>query len=59
MKATLTFKNPDYFEDLGDVQPTAAERKRLDKLKRKFLEYDEYVVVELDTETGTATVMPV
>lgn len=30
----------------------------LRKVAEKFIEYGEYITIELDTETGTATVIP-
>jgi hypothetical protein len=48
-KIILTFKDS---EALTEV--TAAEKKVTDK----FIEYDEYVTIEIDTETKTARVVP-
>ena len=59
MKYILTLKDPDHAmqdesgEDIRTLPPTAAA------IKRRFVEYDEYVTIELDTETKTARVIPV
>jgi len=54
MKIDLTFKTPDVLEDIkSDV-----ERDLVIKLAKKFVRYDEYIKIELDTETGTARVVP-
>lgn len=58
MKFKVTFKTPDAvdyaIEDLSED-----EREEAKETARKFIEYDEYVVIEFDTETKTATVLPV
>lgn len=58
MKFTVTFKTPDAvdyaIEDLSEE-----EREEAKETARKFIEYGEYVRIEFDTETKTATVLPV
>ena len=56
MKAILTFKNPDYMVD-GLEDCSAPERSKFKKLCEKWLEYDEYIRIEIDTETKTARVL--
>ena len=55
----LTFKDPDHHVEPGQgLEPrplTAAEAKA----KAKFIEFDEYLVVEIDTAKRTARVIPV
>lgn len=57
MKFKVTFKTPDAvdyaIEDLSEDEQAEAK-----ETARKFVEYGEYVVVEFDTETQTATVLP-
>ena len=53
MKFTLSFKTPDVTDQLDEDQKEEAET-----VLKKFLEYSEYVCVEFDTETMTATVVP-
>lgn len=54
-KFTCTFKDPDYnkpnFEGTSVAQAA-------DRLKAKFVEWDEYITVEFDTDKGTARVVP-
>lgn len=58
MKFTVTFKTPDALdyaiEDLSEDEQEEAK-----ETARKFIEYGEYAVIEFDTETQTATVVPV
>ena len=57
MKFIATFKDPDYMVS-GDYGPeVAAQKKILKNLLGKFLEYDEYIRIEIDTETKTARVL--
>ena len=53
MKIVLTFKDPDYMSDNGHAVLT----KKVQKVISKFLEYDEYVRIEIDTEKKTARVL--
>lgn len=58
MKITLTFKTPDVADDaLEDI-----DEKHHAKAKAaiaKYVEYDEYVSIEIDINTGKAKVLPV
>jgi len=56
-KLFLTFKDPDHHTqaDGTDRVLTAAEAKA----KAKFVEFDEYLVIEIDTAKRTARVVPV
>ena len=57
MKVVLTFKTPDVVDyALEDLSGTEVDAMR--KFAKKFIEYDEYVYIELDTDAGTATVKP-
>lgn len=57
MKFTVTFKTPDAvdyaIEDLSEEEQEEAK-----ETARKFVEYGEYITVKFDTETQTATVVP-
>ena len=62
-KFTVMFKMPDAGSDAirqaienGDLKET--EQKKAEKLLAQFLEYDEYVYLEADTEAGALTVIP-
>jgi hypothetical protein len=67
MKFTLTFKTPyatDAIDNQLDAEHNDGERREALKasmthLAHKFVKYDEYVTIEFDTETQTATVLPV
>ena len=58
MIARLTFKMPDavYYatEDLSED-----EKEEVEAVAKKFIAYGECVHIDLDTETGEATVVPV
>lgn len=57
-KFTVTMKDPDYAtqDEAGDQ---VYGNKAADTIKAKYMEWDEYLTVELDTETGTARVLTV
>jgi hypothetical protein len=67
MKFKLTFKTPyvtDAIDDMADADLNDGEEREAlvesgKELARKFVEYDEYIVIEFDTEKQTATVLPV
>ena len=56
----ITFKNPDAIDTaLADHGVTSPEKKaEYQKVFDKFFEYGEYVTIQIDTRTGTATVVP-
>ncbi|HWX31175.1 MAG TPA: hypothetical protein VNZ53_27520 [Steroidobacteraceae bacterium] len=55
MKVKMTFKDPDRYVhgQAGEEIPDEAAA-----LVRRYVEFDEYVTIEFDTETKTATVVP-
>jgi hypothetical protein len=55
MKIQLTFKDPDYSTDPGVQSTTRVDRAFINS----FIEYDEYITVEFDTEQKTTRVVPV
>ena len=57
----ITMKDPDHTARTiqGDDVQTSELAGKAEKLFRKFFEYSEYVEIELDTDKGTATVVPV
>ena len=59
MKIRLSFKTPDVgwmsIENIEDED----ERAKAEEAIRKFVKNDEYVHIEIDTETQEATVLPV
>jgi hypothetical protein len=57
-------KNPDYDLAFKGAGSHSREHRYLDSANRqkalaKFLEYDEYLTIEIDTETQEARVVPV
>ena len=62
MKLKVTFKSPDALDcALTDARYNGATMEDLDavtQLTSRFLQYGEYVTIEFDTESGTATVLP-
>lgn len=59
MKFQVTFKTPDAVQYALDELPADADWESAQKALDKFVEYNEYVRIEFDTETTTATVLPV
>ena len=70
MKIRLSFKCPDAVdtaleEEFGNSDPDKVSEDQVDNLVAakavcdKFIKYGEYVSIEMDTETGSATVVPV
>ena len=58
MKITLSFKTPDViFYAVEDLSPE--DKAEVEEACKKWIEYDEYLHVEIDTETGTCTALPV
>lgn len=57
MKFNLCFKMPDVLDQITSQSET--ELTAALKLARKYIEYGEYVRIEFDTETQTATVSKV
>jgi hypothetical protein len=62
MKIRLHFKTPDVVcETLRDDEIDSEEIMAYERMCRKFIEYGEYLTVEISDESGevTATVVPV
>lgn len=59
MKFQVTFKTPDAVQYALDELPAGADWESAQKVLDKFVRYNEYVRIEFDTETNTATVLPV
>ena len=67
MKFILTFKTPNATDaiddeldaDHNDGEEREALKASMKYLAHKFVQYDEYVRIQFDTETQTATVLPV
>jgi hypothetical protein len=54
MKFTITMKDPDAVDHaLNEIPNRSCPAQILDK----WFEYREYITVEIDTETGTCTVL--
>lgn len=58
MKILLGFKTPDVVDYAMEDVPED-ERDNVKEVIEKFVEYGEDLTVEIDTETGTAEVLPV
>lgn len=58
MKFRVTFKTPDAVQYALEELPADADFESAQKVLDKFVEYNEYVRIEFDTETQTATVVP-
>ena len=58
MKFTVTFKTPDAVQYALEELPADADWEQAQAVIDKFVEYNEYVRVEFDTEAKTATVVP-
>lgn len=58
MKIRLTFKHPDVtFDALESVKDNDDEHDKMERTFMKFIEFDELLYVEFDTEAQTATVI--
>ena len=57
-KIRLTFKTPDV-TDYALEEVSEEERDKAEKLIDKYVEYGEYLRVEIDLETGKAEVLEV
>ena len=65
MKITLSFKTPDVLDDAlismseSDDGLLSDIIEEVEQLAEKYIQYGECLNVELDTDTGEATVIPV
>lgn len=59
MKLKITFKNPDAVDEALSDSGLSLGNEGLKETISKFIEYGEYVTIELDTEKGTARVIEV
>jgi len=59
MKVRLTFKTPDVVDDAIEQDGLEDYEVEIHKACDKWVRYGEYLTVEVDTEAGTATVLPV
>ena len=58
MKVILSFKTPDVvFQATEGLNED--EKDEIESACKKWIEYDEYLVVEIDTETGECKPIPV
>ncbi len=59
MKFQLHFKTPDVTDQLKfPGRLTEDEQERAEAVIEKFVNFGEYIHIEFDTETETATVVP-
>ena len=59
MYISLTFKMPDVLDQVDDQVEDKDELKAVKDLCSKWIEYGEYVRLDIDTEAGTCTVQEV
>lgn len=57
MKFNVTFKTPDAVYYAVD-EYGQEHKEEIEETASKFVSYGEYVTIEFDTETKTATVVP-
>lgn len=57
MLLKLTFKTPDVTDHALEDVPED-QRSAVKQLMRKWVEWDEYLTVEIDTKKETCTVVP-
>lgn len=58
MKVKLTFKSPDVLEQVMN-ELDEDQQDELKEVADKFIKHEEYITVEIDTDTKTCTVVPV
>jgi hypothetical protein len=58
MKVRLVFKTPDAVADALSEIPEGQEKDDIKQIIRRFVKWDEIIVVEVDDESGQATVVP-
>jgi hypothetical protein len=62
MKFTLTFKTPDVTDQFPYAEEPKDSKDVFDECNncvRPYLKFNEYLSVEFDTDTGTATVLKI
>lgn len=59
MKIRLTFKTPDVVDSVLQAYADEDVRAEIQAAARKWVDFDEYLTVELDTQAGTCVVVPV
>lgn len=57
MKFRITFKDANV--DVSHVHGTSPQAEENKAVWDKFVEYDEYIMIEFDSRTGKARVVPV
>ena len=59
MKIVITFKDPDAVDSSIDDYPEASkqDKRKAREICKHFFKWGEYCDIEIDTETGTATVL--
>jgi hypothetical protein len=58
MKVRLTFKTPDVLDDALDEIGDAYDQLPIRNLCKRWIQYEEYITVEIDTEAKTCEVVP-
>jgi len=58
MKVQLTFKTPDVVDEAVKEIESQEEAAIVNNLACKWIDYGEYITVEIDTEKETCVVLP-
>jgi hypothetical protein len=56
MKFELTFKTPDVIDQATHDLTDDRDEAEVVAFAKKFVKYGEYIIVDFDTDAGTATV---
>jgi len=59
VKIRLTFKTPDVVDESIQEIENQEEAVMVSNLARKWIQYGEYITVEIDTEKETCIVVPI
>ena len=59
MNVRLTLKTPGLIEDTLEEVEGDEMKDAVEEMLRKYVKYGEYVYIDVDTETGKATVVEV
>ena len=57
MKVQLTFKTPDVFDTVNVESMTLQEQRDLEDLATRWIEWGEYLTVEIDIDKETCKVV--
>jgi hypothetical protein len=59
MKIRISMKTPDCIDRaIDELEPSDHEAEDIRRISKRFFRYEEYVELEIDTETETCIVVP-